>query len=184
MDGFGQRRHERIEHQGLHCEPVLRAPRWVQEAGVQTPAAEQVRLLVTVEFCQHEFDLRPLLAESTHRVGKQTEAGRTGKTDTDPPRAATMRASGGLYGLRGVREDAVGPLEECRATCGERHLPPVADEERHIELIFETADFPAEMRLCHPKPRGSPGEAQLFRDRDEELEMTVLHVRASYANEA
>ena len=89
-----------------------------------------------------------------------------------------MRPLGRMYGLRRIREDAVGLLEECAAACGERHPPPVACKERYVELVFETADFPAEMRLCHPKPRGSACEAQLFRDRDEELEMAIFHVPA------
>jgi hypothetical protein len=33
--------------------------------------------------------------------------------------------------------------------------------------------------LRHPKPRGSACEAQLFRDRDKELEMAIFHVPAS-----
>jgi len=88
-----------------------------------------------------------------------------------------MRALRHIYGLRGIRADAVGLLEEGAAPCGERHPPPVAGKERHIELVFETADFPAETRLCHPKPRSSACEAQLFRDRNEEPEMAVFHAR-------
>jgi hypothetical protein len=55
-------------------------------------------------------------------------------------------------------------------------------KERHIELVFETADFPAEMRLCHPKPRRSACEAQLLGDRDEELEMAIFHAPASHTD--
>jgi hypothetical protein len=79
-----------------------------------------------------------------------------------------------MRSFRGLLENAAGVLEKCTATCGEHHPPPVACKERHIELVFETADFPTEMRLCDSKPRGSAREAQLFRNRDEELEMAIL----------
>lgn len=106
------------------------------ESGIQNGTTEQIGLLVTVELREHEFDPGPFLAESQHRVGKQTETGRTGETDTDPPRLAAMRAPGHMYRLRGISEDAAGLLEECAATRGERHPPPVACKERHIELAL------------------------------------------------
>jgi hypothetical protein len=71
-----------------------------------------------------------------------------------------------MRSLRGLLENAAGVLEKCAATCGERHPTPVPGKERHIELVFETADFPAEMRLWHPEPRSGACEAQLFGDCD------------------
>ena len=90
-----------------------------------------------------------------------------------------MRALGRMRSFRGLLENAAGVLEKCAAACGERHPAPVACKERHIELVFETTDSPAEIRLCRPKPRGSAREAQLFRNRDKELEMAIFHVPAS-----
>jgi hypothetical protein len=87
-----------------------------------------------------------------------------------------------MDGLGRLREDAAGPLEERAAACGERHPPAVACEQRHVERVLETTDLPAEMRLRHPQPRGRPREAQLFRDRDEELEMAIVHALAPYAD--
>lgn len=69
-----------------------------------------------------------------------------------------------------------------RCHLGERHPAPVACKERHIELVSETTDSSAEMRLRHPKPCGSAREAQLFRNRDEELEMTIFHAPASHTD--
>jgi hypothetical protein len=87
-----------------------------------------------------------------------------------------------MRSFRGLLENAAGVLEKCAVTCGERHPAPVACKERQGEFLFETADFAAEMRLCHPKPRGSARECQLFRNSDEELEMAITHAPASHTD--
>jgi len=58
-----------------------------------------------------------------------------------------------MYSFRGLLENAAGVLEKCAGTSGARDPAPVACKERHIQLVFETADLAAEIQSCQAKTR-------------------------------
>ena len=80
----------------------------------------------------------------------------------------------GLHGVKAVHhrlECALCVRHQCPAGIGQAHAAAVRFQERDVELLFESADYPADRGLGHPEHRGSDSHMFDFAEGDEDGEV-------------
>ena len=114
-------------------------------------------------------------AKGAHRLGQETEPAQARDGDAEPSELALAHAAALGRGPVGGGEDFARAPDEGLACGGELDAPLGAVEELRPDLLLEVLDGPGHGRLDDVQAARGAAVVELFRERDERLEVAQVH---------